>query len=331
VQEKEKEIKKSTLLVDLWLSSVDIFKKYTVAIMLIFGLAFLFGGMLLRQNSNTSLEFIGELFISGGTAIIGAGVFAAIMKSWQFTTLFQKHILTVFTDPNSLNDIINISERWAVLTNSRLQGVLPDFFKSATNKLQEQFFDEELQYHFSDYLHEYDISVGESSKVVVDNIFQANVIKNPSCTQIEFKQSFKSISSDGGVELLQLEVNGKPIDNAQDHFKEDKDEPGRFWLTIDVTNLDGQTFRINRVVRYNQDLRQEPFIHGVISRYIRGGAVKAKISDGYKLYFQQFGIGANTDFASVGYDGYHSWTLAHFGDLLLPGQGYMIVITPDTA
>ncbi|MEP7703516.1 hypothetical protein [Paraglaciecola sp. 25GB23A] len=319
--------KSKTVFNYLYEGAVSLVKKHTVEIMLAAGIFCIIVGLLLRLITNVYLEFLGEVMFSSGSAILGAGVFAAIMKSWQFTNLFQKHILTVFTDPAELNEIADVSGRWSLLTKSRLKSVLPDFHVQATKKIQEQFFDEELQYHFTDYSHDYDIKVLDDNQISITNKFQAEIIKNLNCPKIEFKQSIRPLNKENKVELISVMINGKKFEITDEHFYMDVEDEGLYWLKIDVSNINGSKFNIVRVIRYSQNLADEPFVHGIISRYIQGGSVRARITEGYNLFFQQFGLGADTDDSIEHYDGYLSWTLAERGDLLLPGQGYMLVIT----
>lgn len=329
-------IKTPKFLSSILSGSKSLMKKHTLEFMLIGGIfVIIIGAVVSALASSDIVRTIGEIIFKFGGAIIGAGVVVAILKSWQFTVLFQKSLSEVFYNPASLSDIIDVPKRWTILTESRLKGVLPEFYQDATRKIQEQFFDDELQYHFVDYEHKYDINVIENNTILkVQNIFKAKVIINPNCKAVEFKQSFEAKSHDKNVRLVSVLINERNYKVRENEYYEDENKKGLFWLKIDLMKINtcfnnDDSFIIERVVEYTQDLVTEPYIHGVISRYIKGGNVKARISEGYEVYFKQFGLDADNNGSTELYDGFKKWQLAERHNLLLPGQGYILIVTKE--
>ncbi|MDT8399830.1 MAG: hypothetical protein RQ899_14575 [Pseudomonadales bacterium] len=73
----------------------------------------------------------------------------------------------------------------------------------------------------------------------------------------------------------------------------------------------------------------EPFVYSEITRYMLGGTIKATLSDspGYVLQFLRFGDGMQEEKVKTAGD-WQEMVLAPGRNLLLPGEGYLIFITP---
>ena len=87
--------------------------------------------------------------------------------------------------------------------------------------------------------------------------------------------------------------------------------------------------RVRRTIEYTQCLKKEPYINVVIGRYIKGAVVSVKINDGYKVNFVNSGLGTFGRNVVEGEraDGFKTWTLAQQDSLLLPGTGYILIVT----
>lgn len=274
----------------------------------------------------------GEAILKGGSAILGAGVFAVIMKSAQFTSLFQKHIYDVFYDPDKIKEGAPLIEKWRLISNSLLKKVLPETHSDASNKIEQQFFNAELEYHFEEYKSSYDIVVDEAGKIAAITIFtNATIILSPHADQPTLKQSIKTA---GGVELSALRMNDNDV-LAQYPFVKDQEDEETYILSIplkehaEARRNNVEAIRLERVTKLTQDLRIEPYVKGIISRYIKGATISAKITDGYKIHFEKFGLGelpGNHHLADDG-TGHERWVLVTPENLLLPGQGYILVIS----
>ncbi|GAC13068.1 hypothetical protein [Aliiglaciecola lipolytica] len=299
-----------------------------VAVLFWGGLATLIIGILIGQLSFNGAIIISDFLVKGSSAILGAGVFASIMKSAQFTSIFQQQVFEVFNDPKKLSEIVDVPKRWSVLTCSRLKDVLPDIYDMAAEKLNEAFFDDELEYHFEDYDHSYDIHVGKDGFITIMNTFDANIVINPKIDECTFLQNFSTFLEGEAITIEDLELENVHQSNKDSLFTKNKDNVYSLSVPIDKNKA---KVRIRRTIRYKQSLSTEPYINVSISRYVKGAIVSARINNGYKLRLVKSGLGVFTESIKEGLraEGYQTWTLAKQGDLLLPGFGYILVITSE--
>lgn len=70
-------------------------------------------------------------------------------------------------------------------------------------------------------------------------------------------------------------------------------------------------------------------INATLTRFINGAVIKTRISKGYHIRFINDSIEMANDDPVVDTDGYLRWVLAVPGKLLLPGQGYTLVIIKE--
>lgn len=272
----------------------------------------------------------GEFIYKAGGAVLGAGVFAVVMKSAQFTDLFQRHIFNVFYRPEEVVNRKLLLEKWKLITNSILRGVLPNSHSKAADKIEQQFFDGELEYHFEQYYNSYTISVDRKSNVATIDLFsESKVILSPHISAPVLDQN---VETSGSFVLSNLRLNGDEI-SSEKYLKTVKDKhvlrvPLKKYAKT-VENGD-KIVHLEKVARFTQNLSEDPYIKAKISRYIKGARIRVKTPGDFKVFFEKFGLGDLPDNHYVKDDGegYERWTLVEPNDLLLPGQGYILIIMP---
>lgn len=357
-----------------WVSHlvIDGIKNYPVVWMLGSAVFFILLGVITEGFGGEYWKVASKLLFATGTALIGGGAFTVISQSSKYTSLIQEHLetvlhkpshsdflqnkvrdelsrpeylaliqnklLDVFMDPSSVRDQhYSLQERWRLLSESRLKGVLPELFKDATQLLEKQFFNTELEYHFEDYSQKYDISIDADGLATVINTFKAKIVKNKAAQSCIFRQGSSSMSSE--IDLRELEIKGQRVNSAEELSHYFNKEGFSSKLSIDLNQYTEDKIRFKRVFSYTQDLKTEPFIIASISKYIMGGQLKVKVPDGYEVTFNKSGINLNyskhptvntTESTQPDTEGYRKWVLASTGSLLLPGEGYILIITPKS-
>ena len=275
----------------------------------------------------------GEAILKGGSAILGAGVFAVIMKSAQFTTLFQKHIYDVFYHPETVKEGVPLIEKWRLITSSLLKEVLPSTHLEASNKIEQQFFNTELEYHFEELNNSYEITVNQETNIItVKSYSKSTIILSPHSENPILKQG---VETEGVFELLALRMNNKDV-IKDGVYEQDDDNQNKTWLSIPlkdhaITRSNGvKAVRFEKIITWTQLLANDPYIKGNISRYIKGATIRYKVTNEFKVHFEKFGLGnlPKEHYLNDDGEGYERWILVTPDNLLLPGQGYILVIVP---
>lgn len=117
-----------------------------------------------------------------GTTLLGGGVFAVIMKSAQFSDLFQQRIADVIYDPARIEDAQQLPQKWRLLTNAILKQVLPSTYDTAAAAIEQRYFTRELDYHFENYEATYDICLdAKTGTATVTSTLRAR-LEGPPCS-----------------------------------------------------------------------------------------------------------------------------------------------------
>lgn len=299
-----------------------------------------------------------------GLAIFGAGVCAAIMRSNQFLKIFQDNLHTMLSDPNqrfnqqlqenllavlckpgeeftrhlrhNLLEIIytppeaadnkQFQDKWEMLTKLLLSRLLLEQSEAATAAIVKSLMDKRQSYYLDDFQTKYRLSIRDDT-ITVTNTMCADVHLAPNCNNHVFSQT---IESDAAAELLWFTLDNRKVTPVLERSGRGDEQQGEK-LTITV-NLEEylqpqqKTIRLERVYQTVQNLRTEPFISATISRFIKGAVIRTRISRGYRVRLIANGIEKCDPVPEADGGGYIRWDLAKPNVLLLPGQGYTLVI-----
>ena len=313
---------------------IDPVKNNLTIMLSLLGIALLFMGAVFGEQIEGfvySPKGSADMLLKAGSAILGAGIFAALMKSAQFSEIFQKHIYEVFYCPEKVIIGLPLISKWKILTNSLLKEVLPCTYHQAADRIQAQFFNSELDYHFENYTASYRIRI-ENNIAMVNCIITTTLIISPLSKNPILKQS---IQNNDNITLKTLILNDIPCLKSYPYTK-DINVENKYNLNIPLkkhirSRENGENIiELERVVEWKQDLSDDPCIVADIRRYIKGAKVKIKIDDDYKVQFKKFGLEheSNNNYVENDGVGYQRWTLVESDNLLLPGQSYIIVMIP---
>lgn len=274
----------------------------------------------------------GRTISNVGSAILGAGVFAAIMKSVLFIDVFQKHIFDVLYTPNLVMNLEKLKEKWVMITEAILENTLPRSHRDAANSVLNQFFDKELQYHFENLENTYDIDVHpDNVTATVKYTTVTDLLISPNHENPIVTQKMK-VKGQGKCDLLFLSIDNTPID-ANEFLDTDPNDPDTTVFTLPLKEFLGnkntngdRVIKLERTYQYSQNLSEEPYIVATFSRYVRTCVVKAKINK-RRVIFEKSGIDNFLDIKGItDVQGYNRWSVAEKNQLLLPGQGYVLII-----
>ncbi|HCF3410325.1 TPA: hypothetical protein ACHSTH_005064 [Pseudomonas aeruginosa] len=262
------------------------------------------------------------------TAIIGAGVFAAVLKSSQFSDIFQKNIHDVFYRPHLAVDHEENVKKWKTLTQSMFMKCLPGMTAQATDKIVETFFDNELDYHFENMEVIFKIEMVSKVNAKITIRTKMNVVVSPG----QKPDIFQKVS-DSNYRLLSLFLNQEAVDVAAATAPvKGRPDLRQMNISYDVYSKvpgfkETNSVLLERVTEYTQDIEREPFYISGFGRYISGLTIGIE-SIGCNIYFSGTGSKVLDEIKpTVDGVGIKRWVMAKNGDLLLPGQGYIIVIT----
>lgn len=313
---------------------VEPIKRNLTLMLLLTGIGFIFVGALFGDAIDKTTYIptgTSDSILKVGSALLGAGVFAVIMKSAQFTEFFQNNIYEVFYTPDKIAKTEAIKQKWEMLTHHLLKDNLPVSHHDATTVIRDRFFNDELQFHFEDLNVCNEITLLDDKRTIkITHTTKTDVVISPKHNAALIEQEIKI---GGKITLRSLLIDNIAV-NIDDCMTQDCNDPelSHFRLEIkpklcaNFTNGD-KRITMERVYEYEQDITKEPFVIATFVRYVKGFTMKAK-GDGCNLYFRPTGAGTTFSLPeSIDGQGYSRWVLADRKTLLLPGQGYIFVVT----
>lgn len=272
-----------------------------------------------------------DILVKTGSAVLGAGVFAAIMKSAQFTEVFQRNIHEVFFSPELAVGFDENKRKWRTLTDSIFKKCLTNVHGQATQKISDTYFSAELDYHFEEMKVQYRLQLDHSKRYLeVRATSSSRVVISPD-TQPKIWQRITTESAKPFMTSLVIDQKSY---TPEDFFKPDPDRPSEQRLEIPYEIYsqgtgfnETRTITLERTVQYKQDISADPFIAAGLTRFVVGLEVAIKCIN-CSYHFTNTGsriMEESKPYTNGG--GYETRILAKKDDLLLPGMGYIIVIT----
>lgn len=268
-----------------------------------------------------------ETIVKLGWSLLGAGVFAVIMKSGQFTELFQKHIADVMYDPANATNAAILPEKWRLFSLARIKQLLPESYaKAAVDGIEKRFFDDELDYHFEKLDIAYKITVDDQDRAKIVNTMTTNLQIRRNLANPMFRQT---VRADASVTLTNVFINGVKVNLADTSLFKMTCNPDEHQLVLKLKDYapGAESITLERTFETVQNLKTEPFITAVMTRFSKGATIRANITDEHTVRFVPMGFNAPGKPVLDGNE-FHTWVIAKPGDLLLPGHGYIIIIVP---
>lgn len=305
---------------------------------------FIIGGFLLVILGSAFAETINgfkyfpsgmaEIFVKTGSAVLGAGVFAAILKSQLFTEVFQKNIHEVFFNPEDAVGIEENKRKWLTLTDSIFRKCLTGAHGQAAKKISDTYFSAELDYHFEEMRVRYTLSLDKTGRYLsIRTTTISKVVISPD-TEPTIWQRITVAST--APRMTSLIIDQVPYAHGK-YFKKDPNNPTEMRLDIPYKDYskspgfsDKRSIELQRTVEYVQDLKEDPYITAGLTRFVVGLEVAIKCEN---CVFHFTNTGSRIMEEPTSYsdgDDYTTHVLAKKGDLLLPGMGFIIIITPKS-
>lgn len=311
-------------------------KRNIPILMTVGGLLLIFVGAILGDAIDLVFpKGTGDSLQKIGGAILGGGVFAVLMKSAQFTDFFQKCLSDVLYNPHKTVSLPLLKEKWAVLTRALLRDTLPSSYQDASEVILSSFLDNELEHHFENYHAAYDFCLEEDGRTLrIRQEIKTDIVISPRFDSTEIRQV---VTVDGDVRLISMIVDGKAQDvTTGPYIQQSANDSTEKIFSMRLSPSNGcpvsgdKKVTLERVYEIFQDISREPYFIVNFSRYIKGFTIKSKASN-CQLYFRRTGPGAEKFLeATTDGEGYNWRTLADRNTLLLPGQGFIFVVTAPT-
>ena len=280
-----------------------------------------------------------KVCLNTGIAIIGAGIFTAIVKSGQFSELYEKIISEVIYNPGEYQSEEELISNWNRITKSLLVKVINSDTTLAVDHMQGSFFNKALGYHYERYNQIYTIKWFDYDNKIVQIRARTSgniVTLNNSSADPDFFSEFSVNDRTGNeIKIEYYKLDSIDVSSSIETIsKEDK-----LFYKASIPLKSGTNYLLDRKIKYNQCLIDENYLISQVIRYAKNLTIEAKYEQNelypdapaIKFNFMTLGVSDSIRGKFEKFELDHNTTKWRYDGLLLPNQGYIIFLTEDIA
>ncbi|HBS6092488.1 hypothetical protein ACRFGM_02280 [Klebsiella pneumoniae] len=279
------------------------------------------------------IERFANILTNTGIALLGGALFTAITKTTHYTKFFQDRIFDVFYNPEKGALIESIKTKWQTLTHYLLLRTAGDLREDVAKELLKRFFDSDIPYYFPEITESYDMVLLEDNKTLITKKkVTCRLVINSSRDEATLTQK---ITAQSKHELKAIYVDHQIYDITDNIVEKDiiKDGINQKYLEISIKlKNNGKPIVIERFYEKEQDLCNDPWTIVNNSKFIQQLVVKYKASNCKVLITPTGTITSpeNNLNTYIDQDGYTRIVLSPPGGLTLPGEGYILLVQPES-
>lgn len=267
-------------------------------------------------------EYWNNLLQKIGFVGLTSGVFASVLKSIQFTGLFQEELTKVISGTEFLNNRKDLPELWKKISKVIYAQKFPEISDLLEDRILTTYFPMNKNHYNEDFIvsiiiHDIDDNfvINYTQTIEYNAILDSeNNISNIGYTE--------TITDDEGTkeknELLSFKINNKEIDLAK--CRKVKKENGKI-QHIHNMQISGQNkFKIFLKVKNTYSLKGENVKLLRFNTITKNVDVTVSYKNNIEVAF--FNVGVVNDFVPIHTGIENSLSRRHRGDLILPRQGF---------
>lgn len=264
------------------------------------------------------------------SAMLSAGVFAAVLKSMQFMDIFEEAMeKIVLTDKSWLESLSE--KKLRVMWRNVLAATVAKGFPRLSERLGDEVFDVFIpqigEYYYSKMYRRIEIVSFDSETDILHISEEYELIINAHSKDINIPYSFKltgawpSLFEEIPHQITHLTINN--VDHLADIKTSGIKGDSKFLVTYDISLKGSEEYAVRRNMNRKTKLSGDPILHMVGTRFIESMQINIvnKIPD--VLRINPISIGIADKGLEVHTQGPH--TICNVKQLMFPGDGLLLV------
>lgn len=288
-------------------------------------------GMLILYMSSWDVFnlYLKDILEKIGLAVLSSGVFAAVLKSIQFTGIFKNEIEEIVLGTKFIEKRNDLPKLWRKISRSIYNKKFPKISKELENIILDNYFPTEHAYYYKDFIYTlnieeltdegiikftqtitFDVILAKGENVaILDGYFK--IEKKPELDNLVNERLFYKIDKKDHLK----DVHKKPIDNEH--------EMG-YSFTISVK--DKTKFKVETQERREYCINDDNFKIVRVNKITKGMNVSISYPENIEVSF--FNVGLVNNFERVHIEHSRKISRIHKNGLILPFQGFGITFGP---
>ena len=309
-------------------------KTYAPGIFVMIGLVLLTTFWSLDDKVLSEKSF--EILKASATALLSGGVFAAVLKSLQFSNVFGEELEKIIYNQKFLSDQKGIANIWKRVTNAlHSDSVTKEIGKSTHPIVLEHYIPNHIDFYYDQLKYHFDFSWEDKAHGLLKVVWESDLIIRAKTTdKIELAPTYTRIigavpneeKSDKfyGIEgrgrnrtdtLIQPEEVEMPELNKKDGYER---EAKKFMIT-----LQGKTkYIIKRKVEHLQNIKKDPVYLIRTFKFCKSLELKVNKPHDLNVKWESCGLLDDLDLSN----GHSPNNIAlNYQDIIFPNQGFVLV------
>ncbi len=279
----------------------------------------------------------GVALLGAGGAVLGNGLFGALVQTEQFRTVFQKAVAEVFYTPHATMLRAEMLPRLTALARALVRSTLSDEGRAqvVADEVATKMFGDGSAYSYQNMQMRHDIAdvPGKSGYVRITSTFRASILLSTDGEPAEFRH--RSIVGEGCSTLKELLIDGECISFPGSSAVQQLSK-GEVRISVPLRGFtlpSGKPISnrptIQRTLEVEHRLCDEPYCAISITRFTMGLEVVANVASGSDLavHLKRTAKFDSSPTPKPDVRGDFRWVLCGPGGILLPGDGYVLIIT----
>lgn len=278
--------------------------------------------LFLLSSNNYFNPVVDSLLEKAGLTILSSGIFAAILKSLQFTGIFKEEISKVMVGTEFIENRNDLPELWKEISKSIYKRKFPKISEYLESRILNDYFPTNASFYYEDYNvsicieeinEDFEISYWQTCeyKVILDNDAEMAIISLETEISEDDDEESKIIN-----ELVYFQKNGIDVDLEEDEST--KHNPKKTLYKIELTG--NKEFIIKSKYKRKYSLKNENYKLFRMKHLTHGMHVSISFPKNIRVSF--FNIGLINGFKSLNEDFTNHICRIHRNDIILPQQGF---------
>lgn len=272
---------------------------------------------------------IGTFLGSIGHTLLGSGVFALILKSYQYLGVFREELSKIVYDAKHLSDRRDLPEIWKNVSKVLFKNRFPAINSEITEDVLNIYLPTQYVSYYDDWRQHIFIELIDQENQVVEvrmtDFYTIYPLPGKGKTTLESKNwlCFNCDKTEVEYKVVKFEVNGKDVRSSKEYrFYSDVDKANNKLLfssvRVDLKNQDKFTVELEVIKRYS--LKHDRVIQFAKDGIIHDFNVKVE-TKGVKTTFLPSGTLKNFADQHYANGNFHEY---QYRGIIYPKQGYVI-------
>jgi hypothetical protein len=262
-----------------------------------------------------------NIFEKASLAILSSGIFAAVLKSIQFTGLFKEEIEKVILGTDFIKNRRDLPQLWKTISQTIYKRKFPKISENLENRILDTYFPTNHDYYYEDYIVTINIEeITDDFEIVYTQTCKYRVVLDENVDEIELSLETSISQEEDSSEIINklqyFKVNNKDADCKED--KSTKDNPK---MTKYIIPIKGNgPFEIQSKYNRQYSLKNENYKLFRLKRFTKNMEVVIKYPKNVCVSF--FNIGLVNKFQRQHVEINDQISRSHKNDVILPHQGF---------